>query len=87
MFFAQVSNAGMAKSSKKADLTALIEQGAQASVESAKEVRATVSRTPASHGEPTVTLKKAKFEDLVPTMEQFNLMQEQNENSDGLAAQ
>lgn len=80
---------GMKKSSSLDDLTADLSASASVAEEAVKEFKASADRAPASLGEPVVVVpvKKTKFEDIVPSMEEFNLMQERMEKTEeGLAA-
>lgn len=87
LLFAQVSKAQMAKSETKIDLKGVFQEGAEGIKESETQVKVSIERSPSSFGEPVVMqVKKKKFEDYIPTMEEFNFMQEQMEKSSGVAA-
>lgn len=79
---------GMKKSSSLDDLTADLSVSASTTEDAVKEFKASAERAPASFGEPVVAgpFKKTKFEDIVPSMEEFNLMQERMEKTEGVAA-
>lgn len=79
---------GMKKSSSLDDLTADLSASAQNTDNTVKEFKASADRSPASFGEPVVAvpMQKTKFEDIVPSMEEFNLMQERMEKTEGVAA-
>lgn len=89
LLFAEVSIAGMVRSENKVDLSTAIEESAKETEQVAQEFRAKADRAPESMGESTyVEYKKSKFEDLVPSMDEFNLMQEQMmQETNGVAAQ
>ena len=89
VLFAQVSKAEMKKSKTHIDLREAFQESSANIGDTEKEVKSTIDRAPSSFGEPVVYqhTKKTKFEDIIPSMEEFNLMQEQMDKSTGVAAQ